>query len=51
VAAAGIKVSAPGLDDVIAGSPLYGVRGDRETVVQQVRQEMEEIHVHLSEEG
>jgi len=51
VAAAGIKVSAPGLDDVIAGSPLYGVRNDREQVIQQVRQEMEEIHVHLSEEG
>ena len=51
VAAAGIKVSAPGLDDVIAGSPLYGVRGDRDQVVQQVRQEMEEIHVLLSHEG
>jgi translation initiation factor 5B len=51
VAAAGIKVSAPGLDNVIAGSPLYGVRGDRDRVVQQVRQEMEEIHVLISEEG
>jgi translation initiation factor 5B len=51
VAASGVKVAAPNLDRVIAGSPLRGVRGDREAVATQIRQEMEEIHVKLVEDG
>jgi translation initiation factor 5B len=51
VAAAGIKVSAPNLEQVVAGSPLMAVRGDREGVEATIRQEMENIRVTLSEKG
>jgi translation initiation factor 5B len=51
VAAAGIKVSAPGLEGVIAGSPLFVIRGNREEVEQRIRKEMQEIHVRLADEG
>ncbi|TAJ43337.1 translation initiation factor IF-2 [Methanofollis fontis] len=52
-AAAGIKVSAPHLEGVIAGSPLRVVRtpADRDEINEEVRREVEEIHVNLAEEG
>jgi translation initiation factor 5B len=50
-AAAGIKVSAPNLEGVIAGSPLQVIRGDADKVKDQIRKEMEEIKVKLSPEG
>ncbi|MFA5331074.1 MAG: translation initiation factor IF-2 [Methanoregula sp.] len=51
VAAVGIKVAAPGLEGVIAGSPIFVLRGDRDELAAKIRKEMEEIHVNLSEEG
>ena len=51
VAAAGIKVSAPDLADVVAGSPLLVSRGDTEALKERIRREMEEINVNLSLEG
>ena len=51
VAAAGIKVAAPDLDRVVAGSPLAAVRGDRDRVEADIRREMEDIRVVLSKEG
>jgi translation initiation factor 5B len=51
VAAAGIKVSAPNLEQVVAGSPLMAVRGDREELEAIIRREMENIRVTLSEKG
>jgi translation initiation factor 5B len=51
VAAAGIKVAAPDLEKVVAGSPLIAVRGDREGVEAIIRNEMENIRVTLSEKG
>jgi translation initiation factor 5B len=51
VAAAGIKVAAPDLEKVVAGSPLIAVRGDREGVEAMIRNEMENIRVTLSEKG
>lgn len=50
-AACGIKVSAPELDGVIAGSPLRVVRGDRDATIAEIQKEMSEIHVNLQEEG
>jgi translation initiation factor 5B len=51
-AAAGIKVAAPKLDGVIAGSPLRVVRGgNRDEVVEQVRHEVQDIQVNLSDIG
>jgi len=51
VAASGIKVSAPNLEGVIAGSPLFVVRGNMDELSARIRKEMQEIHVNLSEEG
>jgi translation initiation factor 5B len=51
VAASGIKVSAPNLEGVIAGSPFFVIRGNRDEVETRIRKEMTEIHVNLAEEG
>jgi translation initiation factor 5B len=50
-AAAGIKVTAPNLDGVIAGSPLFVIRGNREEVESRIKKEMSEIHVNLADDG
>jgi translation initiation factor 5B len=50
-AAAGVKVTAPSLEGVIAGSPFFVVRGNRDEIEQKIKKEMTEIHVNLSEEG
>jgi translation initiation factor 5B len=50
-AASGIKVTAPNLDGVIAGSPFFVVRDNREEVEARIKKEMTEIHVNLSDEG
>ncbi|MDK2974972.1 MAG: translation initiation factor [Methanofollis sp.] len=52
-AAAGIKVSAPHLEGVIAGSPLRVISDPsmRDAINEEVRKEVEEIHVNLAEEG
>ena len=51
IAASGVKVAAPGLDRVIAGSPLRVVRGDRDAIEQEIRDEVSQINVTLSDEG
>ena len=51
VAAAGVKVTAPNLEGVIAGSPFFVVRGNRDEVEAKIKKEMTEIHVSLAEEG
>ena len=50
-AASGIKVTAPNLEGVIAGSPFFVVRNNREEVEARIKKEMTEIHVNLSDEG
>jgi translation initiation factor 5B len=50
-AAAGIKVTAPNLEGVIAGSPFFVIRDNREEIAARIKKEMTEIHVNLSEEG
>jgi translation initiation factor 5B len=50
-AASGIKVTAPNLENVIAGSPFFVVRNNRDEVEARIRKEMTEIHVNLSDEG
>jgi translation initiation factor 5B len=46
-AAAGIKIAAPGLEDAIAGSPLYGVRDalSRKGIKEKILSEVEEVRV------
>jgi translation initiation factor 5B len=52
-AAAGIKISAPGLENIIAGSPLRAVSNERdiERATQEVRSEMSEVELETDQEG
>ena len=50
-AAAGVKISAPNLDGVLAGSPIRVIRGNKEEVLDKINSEMQEINVKLSETG
>jgi translation initiation factor 5B len=50
-AAAGIKLTAPDLEEVMAGSPVRVIRGDPKVALDEIRHEMEDIHVLLSLEG
>ncbi|MBU0898475.1 MAG: translation initiation factor IF-2, partial [Nanoarchaeota archaeon] len=52
-AADGVKISAPGLDKVIAGSPLRAVRNDKEIekAKQEVEKEMDEVVIETDHDG
>ena len=50
VAAAGIKIAAPNLDDVVSGSPLR-VLSDEEDVEEQLLKEIEDITIITEDEG
>ncbi|WP_407378819.1 translation initiation factor IF-2 [Methanobrevibacter sp.] len=50
VAAAGIKIAAPNLDDVISGSPLR-VLNDEEDVEEELLKEIEDITISTDDEG
>ena len=50
VAAAGIKIAAPNLDNVIAGSPLR-VLSDAENVEEEILKEIEDITISTEDEG
>lgn len=50
-AAAGVKITAPNLESIVAGSPIRVIRGDRDEMIAQIEEEMQEINVKLSEVG
>ena len=50
VAAAGIKIAAPNLDDVVSGSPLR-VLSDDENVEEEILKEIEDITINTEDEG
>jgi len=52
-AAAGIKISAPGLEGVAAGSPLRAVSNERdiEKATKEVMSEMSEVEIETDQEG
>ena len=50
VAAAGIKIAAPNLDDVVSGSPLR-VLNDEENVEEEILKEIEDITISTEDEG
>lgn len=52
-AAAGIKIAAPGLENVIAGMPLRAVRSERDVdrVIEEVKREIEEVEIETEREG
>lgn len=51
VAAAGIKIVAPNIDKVIAGSPLRVARGDFQEVREDILKEIESIKIDTNEVG
>jgi translation initiation factor 5B len=50
VAAAGIKIAAPNLDDVVSGSPLR-VLNENEDVEEEILKEIEDITISTEDEG
>ncbi|MEM5812319.1 MAG: translation initiation factor IF-2 [Candidatus Aenigmatarchaeota archaeon] len=52
-AAAGIKIAAPGLEQVIAGSPLRSVRSEKdlEKAKAEIEKEIEEVEIETDKEG
>ena len=50
VAAAGIKIAAPNLDDVVSGSPLR-VLNENENVEEEILKEIEDITISTEDEG
>ncbi len=51
-AAIGVKISAPNLDNALAGAPVRVVTSDTaEDVVQEVREEIEEVRIHTDANG
>jgi translation initiation factor 5B len=51
VAAAGIKIVAPNIENVVAGSPLRVARGDLEAVRQEMLSEIDDIKIDTEEAG
>ena len=51
VAAAGVKITAPNLAGVVAGSPIRVIRGNKDEVLAKIEDEMQEINVKFSEVG
>lgn len=51
VAAAGVKISAPNLESIVAGSPIRVIRGDHDEVLAKIDEEMQEINITLSDVG
>lgn len=50
VAAAGIKIAAPNLDNVVSGSPLR-VTKNNDNVKEEILQEIENITIHTNDDG
>ncbi len=52
-AAAGVRIAAPGLDEALAGSPLYvaASESDVEKLMDEVRRELEEIRIRTDKVG
>ncbi len=52
-AASGVKISAPGLEGVVAGSPVRAVRDEKDLskAEEEVRKEIEEVEIETDSEG
>ncbi|MDI9624629.1 MAG: translation initiation factor IF-2 [Methanothermobacter sp.] len=51
VAAAGIKIVAPNIDDVIPGSPLRVIRDDIKSIKDELQKEIEDVKIATKDEG
>lgn len=52
-AAAGVKISAPDIEDVVAGGPIWGVETDEdiEEICKLVKERLEEVRIQTEEDG
>ncbi len=52
-AAAGVRIAAPGLEEAVAGAPLYVAKDEEEakTLAEQVRREIEALRIKTEAEG
>lgn len=52
-AAVGVKISAPGMDNVVAGSPIRTAKSfeDAELLLEELEKEREETEIHTEKEG
>jgi translation initiation factor 5B len=50
VAATGVKIAGPGIEDALAGSPIIGYEGDESTAVEEVM-EASQPNIELAEQG
>ena len=50
-AAAGVKVSAPNLDNVLPGSPLKVIEGDKQSTFNEVQSEFESVKIETDQMG
>ncbi len=50
-AATGVKISAPGIDDVIAGMPLQSYLNDKEKVIKEIQKEVQEAMIETDSSG
>ncbi|MBN2112036.1 translation initiation factor IF-2, partial [Candidatus Woesearchaeota archaeon] len=50
-AATGVKISAPGTDEAIAGMPIVSVYGDIEKAKEEVQKEIEEVLIETDKSG
>ncbi|KXB08459.1 translation initiation factor IF-2, partial [candidate division MSBL1 archaeon SCGC-AAA382M17] len=52
-AAAGVKISAPDIEDVVAGGPIWGVETDEdiEEICKLVKERLEEVRIQMEEDG
>jgi len=50
-AAIGVRISAPEIDDVVAGMPLSSASGDLEKIKQEMKKEVEEVIIETDRDG
>lgn len=50
-AAAGVKISAVGINNVVAGMPLFVIRNNEEELRQHIKEEIEEVLIETDDEG
>ncbi|MFH1455982.1 MAG: translation initiation factor IF-2 [archaeon] len=51
VAAAGVKLSAPNIKNVVSGMPLKEVKGDLEKIKKEIQEEIDEVFIETDKEG
>ena len=51
IGAAGVKIVAPGIKEVVSGMPIYVATGNEEEIKQKIMEEIEEVVIETEDEG